>query len=667
MHQGRARQLEDRGQLGLGFGVEEMTRVPNSGWEPPDLSLLPDRLAGSIGVDIETDDAGLRAGQGPGWAWRGGGRVVGYSVVADNCRVYLPIGHAEGNIDPDRARRWLNHVLGDRRTQEKVFANAMYDLGWSSVDGVDISGKIVDIQLVEPLLDEHRFSYSLDAIGMSRVGREKSDAGLVEAGRCYGLGRTAREVKARLAELPSWHVGPYAEEDAQLAREVWAAQRPLVEAEDLGTVCDLEHDLIPQYLDMRRRGVRVDARRAEEMRDRLAGEVAELRREVRRHTGVEVEIWEARSVARMLDEVGIAYGTTPRSKEPQITNEVLGADHPACRALLTARQKDKLRSTFLEGQILDQVHDGRVHGQIHPLRGEDDTGRGRGTVTGRISMSNPNLLFIPARTEEGRMIRECFLPEDGEEWAKLDVNQQEVWLLVHFAVLASRVAGLPARIRQKLASAVDAQRRYREDPTLDYHAMVAEFTSLARRSAKGLNFAIIYGRGTKETAAELGITEDDAKRLFAQHEEKMPFARTMARCCRDRVTEVGYLRTLLKRRQRFSLWEPADWDRRDGRMLPRDQAEAAWPGAVLARARIHKALNALIQPSAADQTKKAMLDVWRAGYGRSMMIQVYDEFDLSVASRGDAARVAEIVRDAVPLEVPVVVDVEFGKNWGSCE
>ena len=141
----------------------------------------------------------------------------------------------------------------------------------------------------------------------------------------------------------------------------------------------------------------------------------------------------------------------------------------------------------------------------------------------------------------------------------------------------------------------------------------------------------------------------------------------MARCCRDRVTEVGYLRTLLKRRQRFSLWEPADWDRRDGRMLPRDQAEAAWPGAVLARARIHKALNALIQPSAADQTKKAMLDVWRAGYGRSMMIQVYDEFDLSVASRGDAARVAEIVRDAVPLEVPVVVDVEFGKNWGSCE
>ncbi len=667
MRHGRARLLEDKRQFSLGFSVEEMTCVPDTGWEPPDLSSLPDRLAGPVGVDTETDDAGLRAGQGPGWAWRGGGRVVGYSVVADNCKVYLPIGHAEGNVDPDRARRWLNHVLGDA-TQEKVFANAMYDLGWASVDGVKILGPVRDVQIAEPLLDEHRLSYALEEIALTRVGRGKDETGLVEAGRCYGLGDTARQVKANIHRLPSKFVGPYAEEDAALAREIWAAQRSLIKEEGLGQVCALEHDLLPMYMDMRRRGVRIDVARAEQMERRLAGEVGELLLEVRRLTGLDVEIWEPRSVARVLDEVGVSYGKTPRSKEPQVTNETLDADHPACRALLAARQKDKLRGTFLEGQILGQVHDGRVHGQINPLKSQDDEGRSRGTVTGRLSMSNPNLQFIPTRTEEGRLIREAFLPEDGEEWAKLDVSQQEVRLLVHFAVLASRSRNLPEWVRRKLATALEAQRRYREDPTLDYHQMVADMTELDRKTrAKPLNFAIIYGRGIKETAAELELTIDDTKRLFAQHEEKMPFARTMSRCCQDRVNEVGYLTTLLKRRQRFPLWEPADWDIRNGKMLLRDQAEKEWPGAALVRARAHKALNSLVQPSAADHTKKAMLDVWRAGHGGLVKIQVHDELDLSVARREDAFRVGEIMRDAVPLEVPVVVDAGFGASWGAVE
>jgi DNA polymerase-1 len=641
-----------------------MTRVSVTDWEIPDLSSLPDRLAGVVGVDTETDDEGLRAGQGPGWAWRGGGRVVGYSVAADNCRVYLPIGHAEGNVDPDQARRWLNHVLGDA-TQEKVFANALYDIGWASADGVDILGPIRDVQLAEPLLDEHRLSYDLGAIALTRVGRGKDEAGLVEAGKCYGLGDTARAVKSNISKLPSWHVGPYAEEDAQLAREIWAAQRPLIEAEGLGPICALEHDLIPMYLDMRRRGVRIDVERVLWMRDRLSNEVAELKREVQRLTGLNVEIWEPRSVARVLDQLSVPYGETPLSREPQITNETLGADHPVCRALLAARQKDKLRGTFLEGQILGQLHGERVHGQVNPLKGDDGGGKKHGTVTGRLSMSNPNLMFVPTRTEEGRMIREAFLPEDGEEWAKLDVSQQEVRLLVHFAVLASRSSSLEPWKRSKLATAVEAQRRYREDPTLDYHQMVADMTDLDRKTrAKPLNFAIIYGRGVKETAAELELTFDDTKKLFAQHEEKMPFARTMSRCCQDRVTQVGYLTTLLKRRQRFPLWEPADWDRRDGKMLYREQAEAAWPGAALVRARIHKALNSLVQPSAADQTKKAMLDVWKAGYGRHVLVQVHDEVDLSTPNRKIANDVGDIMAAAVKLEVPVRVDRGFGPNWG---
>lgn len=658
----RTHRLEDAGQATLGFRVEEVTRVPASDWQTPDLSSLPDRLAGVIGVDTETDDAGLRAERGPGWAWEGGGRVVGYSVCADNCRVYLPIGHIEGNVDPVQARCWLNHVLGDP-TQTKVFANALYDDGWATQDGVKIAydpGKIIDIQLVEPLLDEHRLSYDLNSIARDRVGRGKDEVGLLEAGRAYGLGQTLREVKSRIASLPAKYVGPYAEEDAQLPREIWAAQSRIIDDEGLGQISAVEHGLIPMYLDMRRRGVRIDVARVERMHARLRGEVDALRVEVKRLTGLDVEIWEARSVAKLLDHLGVPYGRTPKSREPQINNKVLEYDHPALAAVLSARQKDKLRGTFLEGQLLDQLHSGRVHGQVHPLKGDEG-----GAVTGRISMSNPNLLFIPARTEEGKEVRRCFIPEDGELWMKDDVSQQEVRLLVHFAVMSHLHD--TSNGRRGMPSALEAKRRYEEEPDLNYHEFVAEVTGLVYRRAKILNLAIIYGRGVKETAVELEVSEQEAKALFARHAEKMPFAKQMSYRCQDRVRERGYLTTLLKRRQRFPLYEPTGWDERDGRMLPLERAQLAWPGLDLTRARIHKSLNALVQPSAADQTKKAMLDLWRAGLGKYVGIQVYDEFDGSVPDERVAKQVGEVVESAVKLEVPVLVDVGVGPSWGDVE
>jgi len=532
-----------------------------------------------------------------------------------------------------------------------VFANALYDLGWAERDGVHVAydeDTLVDVQLVEPLLDEHRLSYALEAIAQDRIGRGKDESGLLAAGHAHELGRKIRQVKSQISWLPAKYVAGYGIIDAQLPREIWDIQRPLIEAEGLSDICLVEHGLIPMYLDMRRRGVRIDVDRVERSAAKLDEDVAGLVAEARRLTGVGVEIWEARSLAKLMDAVGASYGRTPRSREPKIGNEALErADHPACRAILEARQLGKLASTFLRGQILDQLHGDRVHGQVHPLKSDDG-----GTVTGRISMSNPNLLFIPIRNEEGREIRRMFLPEDGETWRKLDNSQQEVRLLVHFGV------------RCGMASAIEAQRRYREDPDLDYHQMVSDFTELPRKRAKSLNFAIIYGRGIRETAKELQLSIEETRALFAQHEAKMPFARAVARWCQDRVGAVGYLTTLLRRRQRFPKWEPRDWDLRDGRMLFLEDARRAWPGEQLCRARTHKALNALIQPSAADQTKKVMLDMWRDGCGRHVAIQIYDEFDLTSGGDAAAARVAEIMRDAVSLEVPVKVDSSSGPTWG---
>jgi DNA polymerase I-like protein with 3'-5' exonuclease and polymerase domains len=630
-------------QMGLGFSVAEMTRVPSSDWTPPDLSALPDRLEGAtIGVDTETCDRGLQAGHGAGWAWLGGGRVVGYSVSADNCRVYLPVAHeGGGNVDADQARRWLNHVLGDE-TQTKVFAHAQYDLGWSRRDGVTVKGPVVDVQWVEALIDEYRRTYSLDDLARDRLGVQKDESLLRDAAKAHGF-----HPKNELWRLHSKYVGPYAEVDAELPRKLWEIQRHVLEAEGLMAVHALEHSLIPLYLDMRWRGVRIDQDYAEQLRTRFKGEGATMLEEIRRRTGQAVEPWAAKSVAKVLDAEGIKYAATANGG-PSITKGFLErTDHWFTKAILRVRELDKLVGTFLEGQLIDQLHNGRVHGEIHPLKSDDG-----GTVTGRLSMSNPNLQFIPTRTEESKLIRRCLLPERGELWASPDFSQQEPRLLVHYAYLA----GMPG--------AREARERYHDDPSMSYHKFTAELMSIDDyKLAKILNLAIIYGRGVGETAVQLGRSTDDTKRMFADHEREMPFAKALARKCQSLVQQRGYIVSLTGRRMRFPVWEPRDWDARTGEMLPLEKARERWPGQELVRARIHKALNSLIQPAAADQTKLAMRAVMDAGYGSRVLVQVHDELGCSVPDEKTGRDIAEIMEGAVRLEVPTKVDLAVGPSW----
>lgn len=641
-------------QATLDFRVEDLAVLPPGDWRPPALEDLPDRLYGVVGFDLETEDRGLAAKGGAGWAWRDGGRVVGYAVAADNWRGYLPIGHPEGNLDPDRIRRWLNRVLADE-AQPKVGASVMYDLGWAKRDGVEVRGPVYDVQLAEALLDEHRVErgagYSLEALAREHLGRGKDETLLREAAEAYGV-----DPKAGLWRLPARYVGPYGEADAVLARDLWAQQVPRLRAEDLWDLCQLEHDLLPMYVDMRWRGVRVDVDRAERLRAEWVRRSAELVEEIRRRTGVAVNIWAAASLAPAFDAEGLAYGRTLKTDAPSITKEFLGAvDHWLPRAVLEARQLDKLVTTFVDGHLLGGLHAGRVHAEIHPLASDEG-----GTVTGRLSYSNPNLQQLPARSAVGRQVRECLLPEEGERWCSPDFASQEPRLLVHFASRV-RVDGRP------LPGALEMRDRYRADPSLDLHGVASEILGVPRKQGKVLNLAIIYGRGVPRTADELGLSTEETRELFERHAEAIPFARRLARLCQRQVERRGYVRSLLGRRVRFPLWEPASYERRDGRALPRAAAEAAWPGQRLAPARLHKALNSLIQPSAADQMKLAMLAVWRAGLGRRVLVQVHDELGCSVPDEATGHRIAELMRDAAPLDLPSQVDVSFGSNWGEAK
>lgn len=644
--------LEAAGQLGLGFGVREVTPTPTTDWRPPDPTALPDRLEGLVGFDVETRDPDLRA-RGAGWAWRGGGEVVGISFAADNWSGYLPLGHGGGgNLDPDLVRRVAVAWLGDER-QPKVAANSQYDVGWCRRWGVEVVGTVYDVQWAEALLDEHRRTYALDALALDYLGVGKNETVLREAAAAWGV-----DPKSGLWRLPSEFVGAYAETDSRVAREILIRQLARLADEDLGELFELETALLPMYVDMRWRGVRVDEERLDELDRAYGARVDAALDETRRIAGRSVDVWSARDVARAMDDAGLrGYGRTPRTDEPSITNEWLRRQsHPLAASMLTAREVDKLRGTFIRGVLKGNVHSGRVHGEFHPLRGD----RG-GTNTGRGSMSNPNLQFIPVRTGDGKLVRGCFLPEPGERWASVDYSQQEPRLLVHFASLTKR-RGRP------LPGALEARARYRDDPNMSYHEFTAELTGLPYKQAKILNLAIIYGRGIATTADELGVGRDEVRTMFDRHHRELPFARALSEVAQGRVDQKGFVRSLLGRRVRFPYWEPARWDDRAGRpMLPLDEARAVYPGVPLVRARRHKALNSLIQPSAADQMKKAMLDVWRAGLGGTVLIQVHDELCLSVSDEATAQRVAELLRDAVQLEVPTKVDVTLADRWGDVE
>lgn len=613
--------------------------MPESDWVPP--ADLPDKLHGVIGIDVETCDRGLQDKKGSGWPWTDGGHAVGYSVRADNFSGYLPVAHlAGGNMDANKVRAWLRSVLSDPG-QVKVGANVMYDLGWLGRDGIEVKGPVCDVLLTEALLDEHRRSYSLDAVARDRVGRGKEEGLLERAAAALGL-----DPKKDLWRVHSRYVGPYATEDAVLAREILQKQMLHIEEDDLAEIFKLEHDLLPMYVDMRARGVRVDVPYAEALRTKWMREAAEMVAEISRMAGFPVNIWSADSVARLFDQEGIWYGRTTTGK-PSVTKELLErTNHRAAKMIRAAREKEKLIGTFLESQVLGQCHDGRVHGEIWPLKSDDG-----GTVSGRLAMSNPNLQFIPARTEEGQEIRRCFLPEEGQEWASCDFSQQEPRLTVHFAVKA------------KVQGAEEAQRRYREDPGMSYHDFAAELTGLPYKSAKILNLAIIYGRGVENTSQELGISQEECKEMFARHHQEMPFARALSEHCQARVQRRNYIRTLLGRRQRFELMEPARWEARDGSAYPEAKAREVWPNQRLVPARMHKALNALIQGSAADQTKAAMLNLWKSGLRHSIMIQVHDELCCSVNNLEEAEMIAHYMKEAAPLCVPTKVDVKVGPNW----
>ena len=317
---------------------------------------------------------------------------------------------------------------------------------------------------------------------------------------------------------------------------------------------------------------------------------------------------------------------------------------------MEAREINKAYTTFIDS-ILKHSHKGRIHADVNQLRSE--TG---GTISGRLSMQNPNLQQIPARNPKiSPKIRQLFIPEEGEKWGIFDYSQQEPRLLVHYgAIISDRIE------LEGVAPLVDGY----TNQDIDFHQAVANMANIDRKQAKTINLGMMYGMGKGKLMSELGLDKDDIDTVFKQYHSTVPFVKELTDKTMRRAGEKGYIRTILGRKCRFHLWEPNHFGVH--KALPQAQAEVEYGGMNrIKRAWTYKALNRLIQGSAADQTKMAMVKLYREGF--LPLIQVHDELDMSFSSDEEKKKIIEIMEHALELRVPSKVDAEIGPSWGEAK
>ncbi len=598
--------------------------------EYPDL-----RPYDEIAIDLETRDPDLKT-MGSG-SVIGNGEVVGIAVAVPGRKYYFPIAHGSGpNMDRKKTLEWFKDILASEAI--KIFHNAMYDVCWIRAMGFKINGLIVDTMIAASLIDENRFRYDLNSLSWDYLGHGKNEVALNEEAKSRGL-----DPKSEMWKLPAMYVGSYAEKDAELTLELWQIFKKEIIHQDIESIFNLETDLFPCLVDMRFLGVRVDSDRATLLKQELETEEKKLLLAISKETTIEPQIWAARSIAKVFDKLSLPYERTVKTNSPSFTKNFLQEHkHPVVNMIARAREINKAHTTFID-TILRYEHKGRIHADINQIRSDQG-----GTVTGRFSYSNPNLQQLPARNKDlGPMIRSLFLPDEGRTWGCFDYSQQEPRLVVHYASL------------YKFPSVNDVIDNYENDSAADFHQTVADMAEIPRTQAKTINLGLFYGMGKAKLQAELGVSKDKAAELFDQYHAKVPFVKQIMNAASNRAQERGQIRTLLGRLCRFHLWEPNQFGMH--KALPHEEAlREHGPG--IKRAYTYKALNKLIQGSAADMTKKAMLDLYKEGIVAH--IQIHDELCVSVESPEQAKKIIEVMENAVNLEVPNKVDYEKGNTWG---
>lgn len=618
--------------------------TPKSSWAPPKLSSLPSwRGAKRVGIDTETRDPQLTS---LGCGARRDGRMVGISfAIQGGPSHYLPFGHEGGGNLPKEA------VLAYIREQAKEFdgellgANMGYDADYFEQAGIHFRPRRWrDVQVIEPLLDELRLSYSFDSILHHHRLPGKDESLLQEAAAAYGL-----DPKKDLWRMHSRFVGPYAEADAQRLFALLESQEKQISAQGLDAVYDRECQLVPVLIEMRSRGVAVDLEYLDQIERWALAEECQALNDITAMTGVRLGVGDAGKKAALMPIMIANNIKLPKTESGQesITSAVLdGIDAPWAEKIRRARKFNKLRTTFVQS-VRDHQVKGRIHCTLRQAVVQREDGDGSsGARFGRLSCTDPNLQQQPARDPEiGPIWRKIYLPDNGGRWSCLDYSQQEPRWTFHYAEL----------LRCKGAAAIAEQ--YRKDPNTDSYTLVSKITGRPRDQAKGIFLGRLYGMGGAKYCRQVGlptrmvkgrrgmveVAGPEGQAQLDEFDSRLPLLAEVSRIAMQKAESRGYVMTAGGRRCRF----------------PRDPKSGKIEFA-------YKALNRVIQGSAGDQMRAAMVLAHEAGI--KLQLQVHDELDQTtygVGSEDETLLLAEIMRNALPCNVPHKIDNEQGPNWGT--
>ena len=653
----------------------------------------------TVAVDLETYDPNLKT-KGLG-AIRGDGFVCGVAIATGKDTVYFPLSHSDTNLSLDKKLKlWevLDKKLFQNEKITKVFHNAMYDVCWiRAVTGKKMKGRIVDTMVAASVIDENRFRYSLDSLSKDFLKEKKGGYDLQEKTLVWSKG-TIKDPMSNMHKLPASIVKDYAKQDVNLTLKLWKlfdqefdkilytkyeedeqgnklknkdGNFIIVEEKTSRNIFELETKLFPCLVDMKFKGVKIDVEKARAFGKRLEKTKNNIINYIARKTNIRIEIWAASSIKALLDHQNINdYTKTPKSGMPQLPKNYLSTHkNKYLRLIAKAREFDKAKNTFIEG-LLGFVHNGRIHADINQIKGEDG-----GTVTGRFSMSNPNLQQIPSKGYIGKKMRELFIPETGSEWYSFDYSQQEPRIVVHYA------------IKLGMAGTADLQKEFDKEDA-DFHQIVADMANIPRKQAKTINLGLFYGMGKIKLQKELSLDSKQAQTLFNTYHAKVPFVRQLSRDLSEFASNEGLLFTLGDRFCRFDKWESRDkeWNPETNRFTEvklhatKEDAIDAYKLEQMekynkyidpenehfekhyTRAFTYKALNRLVQGSAADMTKKAMVDLYKKGIVPH--IQIHDELCVSIKDKETRTMVQNTMEQAIKLEINNKVDCEHGPNWG---
>ena len=459
-------------------------------------------------------------------------------------------------------------------------------------------------QIAEAMINEHRQSYSLDALGQDYFEIPKIDI-VSQIREHFGTKQLAKKkAMGRISEMPYEFVKKYCLRDCQITELLYITNCDRMKE---FPIFSLEMEVMKHLIEIERRGIPVDQRKLDSAKDFYESEIKSIEDEI------EVNVSSPIEMEAKFKELGIFVEINPDTGRPRFGKDVLKQiDHPFPQKVLRLRQLRKIKEGFLSG-MLDQMVGNSLYTNFHQARSDE-----YGTISGRLSSSEPNMQQVPKRNGEAfEIIRSLYVAPEGMTWLCGDWSQFEFRMFAHYSQ------------DKKLYDA------YRNNPDIDYHQLVADMAGIDRRTAKTINLGLSFGMGENRLAKELGRSLEDSKELFEKYHSKFPKVKEFLKIASSLGAKRGFVKTILGRYIRF-------------------------PESKLA----YKAGALIFQGGAADIMKKKIIELNSNIDGLRLI--VHDEFNFIVSNDNverDLKLFKQIMQDVPELNVPVRADVSYGRNW----